>query len=113
MRRQGNSEWTAALPVLLIVGGVVLALLAAEPALASDTGMPWEAPLQTLQRSITGPTALVVAVLGIAVCGALLVFGGDMQEFTRRMIYVILAVAILVSAGSLITLLFGFTAAAV
>lgn len=113
MRRQGNSDWTAALPVLLIVVGAVLALLAAEPALASDTGMPWESALTKVRDSLTGPVALVISILGVVVCGGMLVFGGDLQEFTRRMIYLVLAIALLVSAASLITLLFGFTAATV
>lgn len=62
--------------------------------------------MTTIQNSLTGPVALVVAVLGVVVCGAMLVFGGDMQEFTRRMIYVVLAIALLVSAAGIITLLF-------
>ena len=62
--------------------------------------------MTTIQNSLTGPVALVVAILGVVVCGAMLVFGGDMQEFTRRMIYVVLAIAVLVTASSVITLLF-------
>jgi len=86
-------------------------LVAAEPALATDTGMPWEPALTRIQNSMTGPVALAVSILGIFVCGALLIFGGDMQEFVRRMIYVVLAIALLVSASSLISLLFGFRSA--
>ena len=90
---------------------LAVAVLAAEPALGSDTGMPWEAPLTRIQNSMTGPVALAVSILGIFVCGALLIFGGDMQEFVRRLIYVVLAIGLLVSASSLISLLFGFSSA--
>lgn len=88
------------------VAVAVCAVFFAVPALASGTGMPWESALTTIQNSLTGPVALVVAILGVVVCGAMLVFGGDMQEFTRRMIYVVMAIAVLVSAAGVIRLFF-------
>lgn len=112
-RRGAGARLGALLPTLLVAGFVLVALAAGEPALASDAGMPWESALTKVRNSLTGPVALVIAILGIVVCGAMLVFGGDLQEFTRRMIYLVLAVSILVSASSLVTLLFGFTAAVV
>lgn len=92
---------------VVVTAAVVAAVFIAEASLATSTAnMPWEDPLESIQSSLTGPVALVVAVLGVVVCGAMLIFGGDMQEFTRRMIYVVLAISVLVSASSLITLLF-------
>lgn len=98
-----SREWLRA----VVVAAVVTAVFVAEVSLATSTAdMPWEDPLESIQSSLTGPVALVVAILGIVVCGAMLIFGGDMQEFTRRMIYVVLAIAVLVSASSLVRLLF-------
>ena len=91
----------------LLLAGALCAVLAADPALASGTGLPWETPLQTIQTSLTGPVAMVVGVLGVVVCGAMLVFGGDLQEFVRRILYLVLAVSLLMSAVAVMTALFG------
>ena len=87
--------------------GLAVAIMAAEPALAAGTGLPWEPALETVKNSLTGPVAMVVGVLGIVVCGAMLVFGGDMQEFVRRILYLVLAVSLLMSAVAMMNTLFG------
>ena len=91
--------WRAAASVVLVV--------AAELALASGTGLPWETPLQTLQQSLTGPVAMVIAILAMAVAGAALVFGGEMGDFTRRIMMVVLGISVLLLGAQLITVLFG------
>ena len=83
------------------------AIIGAETALAAGTGLPWEGALETIQQSLTGPVALVVGILGIVVCGGMLVFGGDLQEFVRRILYLVLAVSLLMSATAVMTTLFG------
>ena len=42
---------------------------------------------------------------------AALVFGGEMSEFTRRIILMILAVALMVSGASLLNIFFGISGA--
>lgn len=87
----------------------ILVLLAA-PAHAADAsgatggpGLPWEGPLDKLRRSISGPVAFVIALLGIIACGATLIWGGEVSEFTRRIIYVVLVVCLIVFANTLLT----------
>jgi type IV secretory pathway VirB2 component (pilin) len=89
---------------------VALALLFfINPAHAADAtegggaGLPWEGPLGKLKKSISGPVAFVIALLGIVACGATLIWGGEVSEFTRRIIYVVLVVAIIVFANTLLT----------
>lgn len=89
-----------------VAAGVVL-VVAAELTLASGTGLPWETPLQTLQQSLTGPVAMVIAILAMAVAGAALVFGGEMGDFTRRIMMVVLGISVLLLGAQLITVLFG------
>ncbi|EJD3148813.1 TrbC/VirB2 family protein [Salmonella enterica] len=84
-------------------------LFAVHPAHAADategggSGLPWEGPLTKLKQSISGPVAFVIALLGIIACGATLIWGGEVSEFTRRIIYVVLVVCIIVFANTLLT----------
>ena len=86
-----------------------LALLSSmSPALASSTtGLPWETPLQTIQESITGPVALAIALIAIVIAGGALVFGGEINEFARRLVVLVLVIALLVAAAGVLTTLFG------
>jgi type IV secretion system protein VirB2 len=94
----------------IIAAGLVAALLILpETALASATGtsLPWETPLQTLKNSLTGPVAGVISILAFVVAGVGLVFGGEMNEFVRRAIMSVMAVALIVGASSILSTLFG------
>lgn len=93
----------------LLILCLVLSLGILEPAQAADAsegggaGLPWEGPLTKLKQSISGPVAFVIALLGIIACGATLIWGGEVSEFTRRIIYVVLVVCIIVFANTLLT----------
>jgi type IV secretory pathway VirB2 component (pilin) len=84
------------------------ALLHPDLAHASTTGgdLPWDTPLQTLETDIKGPVAYGLALLGIVASGGMLIFGGEISEFTRRIMYVVLVAAIILGAASLLTTLF-------
>ena len=99
---------------MLIVGatGLVLALLVLDPAFASSSGgnLPWESPLQQIQQSITGPVAGFIALAAVAVAGGMLIFGGELNDFARRLMYVVLVAGILLGATQIVGL-FGATGA--
>jgi type IV secretion system protein VirB2 len=59
---------------------------------------------------VTGPVAIGIAILAIATAGMTLIFGGEMNEFTRKMIMVVLVVSIIVFAAQLLTNLTGKSA---
>ncbi len=73
---------------------------------ASSVGLPWESPLKTISNSLTGPVAYAVSLIGVVVTGAMLIFGGEINEFARRIIMLVLVVALLVSATNLLSTLF-------
>ncbi len=75
---------------------------------ASDTGgtLPWDSPLQTLENDIKGPVAYGLALLGIVASGGMLIFGGEISELTRRIMYVVLVAAIILGAATFMTTLF-------
>ncbi|HXV30199.1 MAG TPA: conjugal transfer pilin TrbC [Sinorhizobium sp.] len=96
----------------LALAAVSLAL--AEPALASSGGggLPWESPLQQIQQSITGPVAGFIALAAVAIAGAMLIFGGELNDFARRLCYVALVGGVLLGATQIVAL-FGATGASI
>ncbi|WP_458076096.1 TrbC/VirB2 family protein [Pseudomonas aeruginosa] len=95
--------WLALLCVAILFFGVIEPAHAADATGGGGADLPWEGPLDKLKRSISGPVAFVIALLGIIACGATLIWGGEVSEFTRRIIYVVLVVCIIVFANTLLT----------
>lgn len=93
---------------------LVLALAATDTALASGGGggLPWEGPLQRIQQSITGPVAGFIALAAVAVAGGMLIFGGELNDFARRLMYVVLVAGILLGATQIVGL-FGASGASI
>lgn len=90
--------------------GVVLILLSIAPhALAegSGGGLPYEDWLTSLRDSFTGPIAFSLAIAGIVVAGGVLIFGGDLNGFTRSIMVLTLVMALLVGANNVLTNFFG------
>jgi type IV secretion system protein VirB2 len=90
---------------------VLLALIVLFPALAQaastgGSGLEWETPLQKIRDSVTGPVAYAISLLGIVVTGAILVFGGEINEFVRRIIMLVLVISLMVFAADLLNTLF-------
>lgn len=95
----------------LVAAPIVLASVA--PALASSGGsLPWEGPLQQIQESITGPVAGAIALAAVAIAGGMLIFGGELNDFARRLVYVVLVAGILLGATNIVGL-FGATGASI
>lgn len=95
------------------VGCLLTVLLMASSGAFAQTAagnLPWEAPLQTLVTSISGPVAFAIAVIGILACGAGLVFGGEMTELLRRLLHVGIAVCLIVFAVQVLNNWIGFAA---
>ena len=82
---------------LLAVSLILLASLHPQAAHASTAGgaLPWDGPLTTLKNDITGPVAFTISLLAMVACGAALVFGGEINEFIRRIIMLVLVVALI------------------
>jgi type IV secretory pathway VirB2 component (pilin) len=97
----------AILGLALAVGAVILFEPGAAWAAQANTGMPWEQPLERLMNSVKGPIAYAVSLMGIVVAGATLVFGGEINEFVRRFIMLILVVSLISLAGNVLTNVFG------
>ncbi|GGA64484.1 TrbC/VirB2 family protein [Pelagibacterium lentulum] len=90
----------------LALGLATVSLIMIEPALAGGGGggLPWEGPLQQIQQSITGPVAGFIALAAVAVAGGMLIFGGELNDFARRLMYVVLVGGILLGATQIVGL---------
>lgn len=91
----------------------LLLLLDGSPVLANTGGgaLPWETPLQVISTSITGPVAYAISLIGIVVAGAMLVWGGEINEFARRIIMLTLVISMIVFASNILSTLFNVTGA--
>ena len=74
---------------------------AATPGIGS--GLPWEGPLDKIGRSISGPVAFVVSLVGLVAAGGMLIWGGDINNFLRVLVYIVLVISIIVFASNLLT----------
>ena len=96
-----------------LLGIVMLFLASPVFATIGTTGLPWEAPLQTLQNSISGPVAVLIAIIALAAIGVTLIFGGEWNEFARRGVFAVCAIALLVGGAVIMTTLFNVSSACV
>jgi len=93
--------------LIVAIISILLALSALDSAFASTSGggnLPWESPLQQIQQSITGPVAGFIALAAVAVAGGMLIFGGELNDFARRLMYVVLVAGILLGATQIVAL---------
>lgn len=91
---------------------MMLVICVPEMALAATgTGLPWEGPLTTLTNSITGPIAFSVALIAIVIAGGVLIFGGELNQFARVAIFIVLVLALIVGAANFLSGTFGTTGA--
>ena len=89
-------------------------LVASPDAFASiTTGTAFDSPLAILRNVFTGPIAYTAALLGIVVAGAMLVFGGEIGDFAKRLIMLVLVIAIIVLANNVLLQFFGTSGAVV
>ncbi len=91
--------------------GLALLILMFWPhqAWASETtgGLPYESYLTKIRNSMTGVVGYTFALVGIVVAGAVLVLGGDLNGFVRSLMLLVLVVALLVAANSVLASISG------
>ena len=89
---------------------IFVAILLPENAFASagsGGGLPYESWLTNLRQSFTGPVAFTFGIIGIVVAGGVLIFGGDLNGFTRSILLLVLVMALLIAANNIMSNLFG------
>nr|WP_292316700.1 TrbC/VirB2 family protein [Mesorhizobium sp.] len=95
----------------MAISAATLPLVAAAPAFASGSSMPWEHPLQQILQSVEGPVAKIMAVIIIIVTGLTLAFGDTSGGF-RRLIQIVFGLSIAFAASSFFLSFFSFSGGA-
>jgi type IV secretion system protein VirB2 len=85
----------------------LLMSLAAGPAFAAGSNMPWEQPLNQILQSVQGPVAKVISVIIIVITGLTLAFGETAGGF-RRLIQIVFGLSIAFAASSFFLSFFQF-----
>ena len=106
LRSLERSPWQWRSSLLLWFSALMCLSLLPEAAWASSAGgtsvLPYEQWLSILQKSLTGPVAFSVSLIGIVTCGATLILGGgEISHFMRTLIYIVLVMTLLVGANAL------------
>jgi type IV secretion system protein VirB2 len=98
-----------------VLSALAICLILAEQVQAANAGagLPWEAPLQTITRSIQGPVAYAISLLALIGCGGTLVWGGEINEFLRKGILLVLVISLIIFATNLMTTLFNANGAVI
>ncbi len=78
---------------------------------AAGGGLPWEKPMTAIATSLTGPVAYAIGLIGIAIAGGAMLWGGELTEFGRRACMIGLVVSVLVFAAPMLASAFGVAAA--
>ncbi len=90
------------------LGLTALALaVTALPAHAAGSGMPWEAPLESILESIEGPVAKILATIVIILTGLGLAFG-EMGGGMRKLLQIVFGLSIAFAATSFFLTFFSF-----
>jgi type IV secretion system protein VirB2 len=92
--------------VSALTRALVLTVLAPR-AFAAAVGAPWEAPLQTILNSLTGPVAQMAGVAAIVLAGIGIAFS-EGGSGIRKLVWVALGLSIAYAATAFFLPLFGF-----
>ena len=95
------------LQILIIVAFTFAFTSYAHASASAGGGLPYEAWLTKLQQSMTGPVAFSVSLIGIVGAGGVLIFGGELNAFLRTLVFIVLVMALLVGANTMMSGIFG------
>ena len=95
--------------VFIGVGIYLICMTAAYAGGGVGAGLPWEAPLDKIVKSLTGPVAMGISMLAMVATGGMLIFGGELGEFTKKLIMIVLGVSFLVFGGGILQTVFGIS----
>lgn len=98
----------------LILGSLIALMCLLNAGYCADTSsgdMPWDSMFTKLRKSVKGPIAITIALLGIIGSGAALIWqGGEMGPILKGLIGLVALVAMIVLADKLLTALTGESA---
>ena len=94
-----------------IAAGSALFASLGNRAYAAQSGLPWEAPLQTLTDSLTGPVLQTFLIISIVLAGLMMALT-EVSAGAKRLLQAVFGLSIAVAAVSFFPQFFGFAGAA-
>lgn len=102
------------LPGLVTISILLLMMMFPDMAYASSsTGMPWESPLSKIVSSITGPVAFGISVLAIAASGITLIWGGEITNLIKTLVFIALVISVIVFSVNILSSVFGISSTSI
>lgn len=96
------SKWLFKYRSAVFIMVFLLAILCSVPAaLASESDLPWNTALEKLVNAFSGKTALLISMVGIFFAGGMLIFGGDLGNFGKMVMMVVLVGSMMGALSSL------------
>lgn len=87
-------------PLLTGMAAMASQLAHAGPAL------PWDGPITTVVNNLTGPVATGISTVAFLSAGAALIFGGDdLGGIAKKLLYVVLGVALIVFGANFLSMI--------
>lgn len=86
----------------------VLSAMAALASQAAHAGpaLPWDGPITTVVNNLTGPVATGISTVAFLAAGAALIFGGDdLGGIAKKLLYVVLGVALIVFGANFLSMI--------
>tara|TARA_R110002073_G_scaffold124823_1_gene269268 strand:- start:6247 stop:6582 length:336 start_codon:yes stop_codon:yes gene_type:complete len=108
---RGITTTTISRSSLQTLSVLTILIFGAVGAHAAGSGLPWEAPLQSILESITGPVARIIAVMVITMTGLTLAFG-ETSGGMRKLIQIVFGLSIAFAAASFFLSFFSFAGGA-
>jgi type IV secretion system protein VirB2 len=95
-----NAIKKLATPVTFGMTALVSQVAHAGPAL------PWDGPITTIVNNLTGPVATGISTVAFLAAGAALIFGGDdLGGIAKKLLYVVLGVALIVFGANFLSMI--------
>lgn len=68
--------------------------------------LPWDGPITTVVNNLTGPVATGISTVAFLAAGAALIFGGDdLGGIAKKLLYVVLGVALIVFGANFLSMI--------
>jgi type IV secretory pathway VirB2 component (pilin) len=86
-----------------VIAGITM--LASQVAHAGPA-LPWDGPITTVVNNLTGPVATGISTVAFLAAGAALIFGGDdLGGIAKKLLYVVLGVALIVFGANFLSMI--------
>ncbi len=94
-----------------IIAASSLLALSAGQAMAAQSGLPWEQPLETITNSLTGPVLQTFLIIAIVVAGLMMALT-EVSAGAKQLLQAVFGLSVAVAAVSFFPQFFGFAGAA-